>query len=63
MNISKMDKKIDKIILVFQIAAFDKVAADSNYYKENTCHSQSIAVCFAAIWDTNPLIPFFHMKT
>ena len=40
MKISKMEKKIEK--KVFQITAFDIVAAYSKYNKENTCERQSM---------------------
>ena len=42
MQISKMDRKIDKMFLVFKIIAFDIVTADSKYYKDITCHRQSM---------------------
>ena len=42
MKISKMERKIEKMLLVFSIIAFDIVPADSKYNKENTCNRQSM---------------------
>ena len=42
MNISKMERKIQEMLLVFYIIAFDVVPADSKYKKENTCDRQSM---------------------
>ena len=41
-KISKMEKKIEKIILLCWIIAFDTVPADSKYNKENTCDRLSM---------------------
>ena len=40
MQISEMERKIEKMFLVVYMTAFDIVPADSKYYKENTCHQQ-----------------------
>ena len=37
-----MHRKIDNMILVFYRIAFDVVPADFKYYKENTCHRESM---------------------
>ena len=42
MNISKMERKIEKMVFVFKIIAFDIVPADSKYNKQNTCDRQSM---------------------
>ena len=38
----KMAKKFNKILLRFYIIAFELVPANSKYYKENTCHRQTM---------------------
>ena len=40
MKISKTERKIEEMFLVFQIIAFDIVPADSKYNKDNTCDRQ-----------------------
>ena len=42
MNIAKMEKKIQKMRLVFHIVAFHIVPADTKYNKENTCNRQTM---------------------
>ena len=42
MQISKLERKNDKMFLVFYIIAFELVLANLKYYKENTCHPQSV---------------------
>ena len=42
MYISKMEKKFQKTILIFYIFAFELDAANSKYYKDNTCDRQSM---------------------
>ena len=42
MKISKMERKIEKMLLNFQIIAFDTVPADSKYNKDSTCDRQSM---------------------
>ena len=42
MKISKMERKIHGMFLVFSIIAFDVVPADYKYNKENTCDRQSM---------------------
>ena len=42
MRISKIERKIEQIFLVFQIIAFDIIPAESTYTQENTCDRESI---------------------
>ena len=37
-----MEEKVEKKFFVFQIIVTDLAAANSHYYKENTCHRQSM---------------------
>ena len=37
-----MEEKDEKKFFVFQIIVTDLAAASSHYYKENTCHRQSM---------------------
>ena len=41
-KISKMEREIEKMFLVFERTAFEIVAAHSKYKKENTCDRQSM---------------------
>ena len=42
MQIPKIETKIDKKFLLFKIIAFELVPVNSKYFKENTCHRQSM---------------------
>ena len=42
MQISEMQEKIEKKLLVFEIIASELVALNCLYEEENTCHRQSM---------------------
>ena len=42
MKIWKIDRKVQKMFLIFYKIAFDIVPSDSKYNRENTCDRQSM---------------------